>query len=91
MTKAGIQEKVARGRYCHFTVQGVYTLAMQNVFSSSLESMCLLSMFVALNSKDNHIMFQCSCHMVHLNCQTLARLSWCINHAKLSLKYENEL
>jgi hypothetical protein len=44
-------------------------------FSSSLEAMCLLSMFVVLNSKHNHFMFQCSCHVVHLNCQALAGLS----------------
>jgi hypothetical protein len=30
VTKGGIQEKVARGRNYHFTLQGVYTLAMQN-------------------------------------------------------------
>jgi hypothetical protein len=60
-------------------------------FSSSLEAMCLLSMFVVFNSKNNHFMFQCSCHMVHLNCQTLAGLSWCIIHAKSALKYENKL
>ncbi len=44
-------------------------------FSSSLESMFSLSMFVVLNSKDNHFMSQCSCDTVHFNCQTLAGLS----------------
>ncbi len=76
VTKGGIQEKVARKVGTAISpCKECMLLLCKIAFFSSLESMFSLSIFVVLDSKDNHFMSQCSCHTVHFNCQTLAGLS----------------